>query len=156
MSESKTQKYARYFQYRTPGQRLHNRQVLARDEPKPTSDVVERPWLSNKVVTQLPSVRHEFEQNRDPNRAMPTSPQDKIERQRRDDQAGRNSRMVTQDQPRANLTPPPTIRTPADNQRFEGKWLAEQRDAAMAQNALSEPYYPQDQQVTPKYHGPER
>ncbi len=156
MSESKTQKCTRYFQNRTPGQRQFNEQVLARDEPKLVSDVAERPWLSNKMVTQLPPVRHEFEQNRDPSRAMPMSPQDKIERQRREEQASRNSKMVTQDQPKADLTPPPNIRAPADNQGFQGKWLAEQRDAAMAQNARSEPYYPQDHQVTPKYLKPER
>ncbi|MGJ8530565.1 MAG: hypothetical protein ACSHYC_00175 [Alphaproteobacteria bacterium] len=148
---------------RPPGQIAFNKAMIERDNPKPTFDVVDGPWMSNEAVLSLPAIRNDFDQNRSPERVAHMQDEDKTEAQRREAQIAYAKSMADQDQPTIALTPPPEIRDPVDratfNEKWNQNWLSAQRDAAMAQNERFEsntPHYPEDQKITPEYRGPER
>lgn len=122
----------------------------------PVDDVVNRPWLSNEAMARLPAVRNDFDRNRDPSIKAQLKDLEKTEVQRRDEQTGRGSHMIKKDQPRNTLKPPRHIADPIDASNFQGRWLKEQRNAAMEKNSRS----PQSQhdytQLTKSYSPPGR
>lgn len=152
-----------FLEDRPPGQIAFNKAILERDNPTRASDVVERPWMSNEAVLSLPAMRNDFDQNRTSEWIVRDQDEGKTEAQRRESQIAYAKSMADQDQPTIVLTPPPEIREPVDRSTFDEKWnknwLSAQRDAAMRQNERFEsnrPQYPEDQQATPEYYGPER
>lgn len=93
------------------------------------------PWLSNEAASRLPHLRNSFDRNRDPMIAKQMDDLAKSEAERRQEQAkgdGRGSGMVGQDKPAMHHRPPPAMRRGVDQSAFQGRWLAEQRDAALA------------------------
>jgi hypothetical protein len=111
--------------------RKFNERFLPEARASPGRDVVSGPWLSNAAAARLPSVQRDFDQSRDPFIAEQVRDLKRTETERREEQAGRGSAMVKQDQPIASLKPPREIGREADAQRFRARWLAEQRAAAM-------------------------
>lgn len=112
---------------------IFNEGLLQRQLPA-HHDIVGAPWLSNKIVTQMPPIRREFEQNCDPSLAQQRRDLIKTEAKRREEQSGRGSQMVKRDRPKKNLNPPKEMAAPMDAEKFGGRWLSEQRAAAMAGN----------------------
>jgi hypothetical protein len=100
-------------------------------------------WLSNEAVTNLPRVRHAFDLNRDPYIRKQIQDNEKSESQRRQEQAGGRteggSGMVKRDKPVPAPHPPSSMRQSVDRQNFQGRWLAEQRDAVLARAAKPKP-----------------
>lgn len=111
--------------------------------PKPPE--LREQWLSNDALQSLPTVRRDFDMNRDPMIAAQLQDNNKTEAQRRREQAeqrirnqskdnpGRNARMVEEDHPHPAPHPTGPIADAVDNVAFRDRWLAEQRDAAMEQ-----------------------
>jgi hypothetical protein len=95
-----------------------------------TYDKLTGPWLSHERV---PNLRHEFDIQRDPYIRAQLLDMEKTESQRREEQSGRSSGMVTKDAPVRHHKPPPSIRDPVDNKAFNTRWMVEQRDAVLAQ-----------------------
>ena len=91
------------------------------------------PWLDASVLKGLPQARRDFDQNRDPLIARQLADLMKREAERREDQAGRGAAMVKQDKPAPAPHPTGPLGEAVDRQSFNGRWLAEQRDAAFAQ-----------------------
>lgn len=89
-------------------------------------------WLSNEAATNLPRVRRSFDLNRDPYIRRQLLEEVVSETQR---QQGRGSAMVKQDKPLPAPHPPSPMRQATERQVFQGRWLAEQRDAAMKRAA---------------------
>lgn len=82
-------------------------------------------WLERNAV---PNMRRQFDLNRDPYIAMQLLDLEKTEHQRRTETAGG---MMQSDPPAPHLRPPPNIRDPVDQDMFNSKWLAAQRDFTM-------------------------
>jgi len=136
------------------GQRTSNERLKSQIHNPNDHDVVNSPWLPNKAINRLPPVRQEFDMNRDPYIAKQLRDQDKTETQRRDDQAGRGSTMIQQDQPKPVLKPHNGMSQSIDNQQFNNRWLAEQRNSAMKQHqpeasAHQQMHEPTQQFITP-------
>lgn len=160
------------FENRPDGQITFNKQIIARDHPKPSNDVVSGPWMSNRAVTSLPNHRHDFLKSTDPVRLKEVEAANLSETQRREEtetpqfkgstqsehalKKERGSKMIAQDQPQANLKPPLEISAAVDHETFNRLWLAEQRDAAMKNNTQVERSEPDYAPLTPRYAGPER
>lgn len=148
------------YGYAAPGHKEFNDRLKARRNPMPKYDVVNDPWMSAKARASLPNTRYEFLKNTDPVKLRELRSRDKTEAERREESSGRNSKMVRQDKPKANLNPPPEISQPADVERFNRNWLAEQRAAAMESNARLERETQREQQEhhqpRNQYRGPER
>lgn len=148
---------------RPPGQIAFNKAIVDRDNPKPTFDVLDGPWISNEAVMSLPPIRNDFDQNHSSKQVVQMLDDGKTEAQRREAQIAYAKSMADQDQPIIALTPPPDIRDPVDraafNEKWNQNWLSAQRDAAMAENDRFEsnaPHYPEDQRDVPQYTGPDR
>lgn len=110
-----------------------HREFNERFEDKiPDSNVVERPWMSNRTLENLPVVANDFRRARDPFVAKQLDDLGKTEAQRRGE-AARQSGMVTKDRPEHNLRPPRDIAQESDARTFSLEWLREQRDAALDQ-----------------------
>jgi hypothetical protein len=60
---------------------------------------------------------------------------------------GRGSAMVGKDQPKPALRPPERIARPVNETTFKTAWLAEQRDAAMAQARSYQPDHTHERQM---------
>lgn len=110
-----------------------HREFNERFEDKiPDSNVVERPWMSNRTQEVLPVVANDFQRARDPFIAIEMDNLGKTEAQRREE-SSRQSGMVTKDRPEQNLKPPKNIAQETDARTFSIEWLREQRDAALDQ-----------------------
>lgn len=160
------------IRYGHPSHRLFNEQLVERSNPKPVYDVVKRPWMSEQARASLPHHRHDFLKNTDPARLKEIEARTMTETERRGEseklrlreakfnaRAGkttRSSKMVKQDQAEANLNPPPEIRHASDHEKFNHKWMVEQRDAAMRSNARIERSEPDQPQIERQYREPER
>lgn len=142
--------------YAHDSHRKFNERFLPQARASPGHDVVSGPWLSNAAVARLPPVRREFDQSRDPFIAKQLRDMEKTEAERREEQAGRGSAMVKQEQPIADLKPPRKIGREADAQRFRARWLAEQRAAAMDPHRSERDQDQQQPVQTHKYRSPER
>ncbi len=137
--------------------RKFNERFLPEARASPGRDVVSGPWLSNEAVARLPPVRREFDQSRDPFIAKQLRDMEKTEAERREEQTGRGSAMVKQDQPIASLKPPREIGREADAQKFRARWLAEQRAAAMEHHGSERGQVEKQQpSLDHKYNSPER
>lgn len=91
------------------------------------------PWLDAAVLKDMPKVGQAFDQNRDPLIARQLADLKKTEAERREGHAGRGAAMVKQDKPAPAPHPTGPLGNAVDRQSFNGRWLAEQRDAAFAQ-----------------------
>ena len=138
------------------GHRAFNERFLPQANTASMPDVVSAPWLSNEAIEKLPAVRREFDRNRDPFIAAQSHDLTKSEAERREGQTGRGSKMVKQDRPKANLNPPEQTRKAVDNNQFKSRWLAESRDAAMAQHREAIQSTPQQHTVSIEYNPPDR
>lgn len=141
--------------YAHEGQRIFNEQLLQQQKPV-HHDIVNAPWMSNEAMAQLPAIRREFDRNRDPMIAKQMSDLGKTESERREEQSGRGSEMVKKDRPMANLNPPKEIAAPMDAEKFRGRWLSEQRSAAMADHRPETGTDRQEQEVSRKHNSPQR
>lgn len=142
--------------YAHNGHRLFNEKLAQQAQPSPARDVVKGPWLSNDAMARLPGVRREFEKSRDPHIAHQRRDMDKTETQRREEQTGCGSSMVKRDQPKAILRPPKDIRIQSDAQQFRSRWLAEKRNAAMAQQSPQATVEVPQREMVNKNIAPER
>ena len=97
--------------------------------------LISGPWLSAAARAALPTVRREFDLNRDPLIASQVLDLDKSEAQRREETGGRGSRMVQRDKPDPAAVPPEDMRHDTDRAAFRSRWLVEQRDAVLANAA---------------------
>lgn len=141
--------------YAHEGHRIFNEQLLQRQKPA-HHDVVSAPWMSNEAMAQLPAIRREFDRNRDPMIAKQMRDLGKTETERREEQSGRGSAMVKKDRPMANLNPPKEMARPMDAEQFRGRWLAEQRSAAMAQHRPETSPDRQEQEASRKHNPHQR
>jgi hypothetical protein len=93
-------------------------------------------WLSDHISRRLPNLRREFDLNRDELARRQMLDAGKTEAQRRQEQSetgsGEGGGMIRRDKPAPALKPPPAMRAQVDRDDFNGRWLAAQRDAAMA------------------------
>lgn len=89
------------------------------------------PWLSEQAMAALPQMRRDFDFSRDPAIRRQLLDLAKTEAERRK-ATGRPSGMVGRDKPVPVLRPVKPLSGAVDRAVFEGRWLAEQRDAAMA------------------------
>lgn len=142
--------------YAHDSHRKFNERFLPEARASPGRDVVNEPWLSNEAVVRLPPVRREFDQSRDPFIAKQMRDLKRTETERREEQTGRGSAMVKQDQPIASLKPPREIGREADAQRFRARWLAEQRAVAMEYHRSDADQGHKQHLPTHKYRSPER
>lgn len=88
-------------------------------------------WLSNEIINDLPRVRRDFEQTRDP--ANQTG-QRNVGAET-PDETRRGSTMVKQHKPHPAPHPSGPEAQAVDRQVFKERWLAEQRDAVLSQAA---------------------
>lgn len=102
-----------------------NKRFKQKLAPKPLD--ISGPWLSNEALNTLPRVRNDFRQTQSPaNQPGPNRSQG---------DAGRGSAMVKQDKPQPAPHPSGPMGQDVDRQAFKERWLAEQRDAVLAQAA---------------------
>ena len=101
-----------------------------RFEPKSPARDLTGPWIPYDAH---PHLRQEFDMNRDPYIRKALLAMEQTESQRREEQDGRSSVMVSKDKPAAHLKPSTSMRKQADRHAFQGRWLVEQRDAVLAQ-----------------------
>ena len=101
------------------------------------------PWLRDEVAANLPHMRREFDDNRDPLIKKQIADLDKTEAERRRDQesgtqsgdngdAGRGSDMVKKEKHWFIPRPPQHIREDVDRAQFKTNWLLEQVNAVTA------------------------
>lgn len=106
---------------------------------------IKGPWLDASIMNRVPGMRREFDLNRDPMIKAQIQDNKKTEAQRRREQvpaqnnasndAGRGSAMVKQDRPHPAPHPNGPDAQAVDRQAFQERWLAEKRDAVLAQAA---------------------
>ncbi|MGJ8534864.1 MAG: hypothetical protein ACSHYC_21945 [Alphaproteobacteria bacterium] len=125
MAEKQTKGSYAHHTHREFNERFDHKRVRS-------SDVVERSWLSNRVLEELPTVANDFAYARDPFIAKQMDDLGKTEAERREE-AARQSRMVRKDRPHHNLKPPKQFARSIDARQFSREWLREQRGAAMEQ-----------------------
>lgn len=92
-----------------------------------------KPWLKRNV----PLVRRQFDLNRDPFVREELLAGERAAR-RKEERQGRGSFMVRADRPGMAFNPPPSQRSPQDRRSFNGNWLREQRNAAIAQASVTQ------------------
>lgn len=118
--------------------------------------LVNGPWLSNEALARLPGVHRAFDLNRDPYIRRQLLDEDKKESQRRGEQSGRGSGMVEKDKPTPAYRPSNSNRESVDRESFRERWLAEQRDAAMAQATRQRPPDERQREMPRSHHEPSR
>jgi len=96
-------------------------------------------WLSPEAVNRLPKVRRSFDLNRDPYIRAQMLGQPVRQEKSRSDASGGGSTMVKRDKPAPAYVPPRELRSPVVRRDFQNRWLAEQRDAALARTAKQQP-----------------
>lgn len=97
------------------------------------------PWLSDAAQAGLPSLRRDFDMNRDPfTRAQLQS------RGGGDDPSGRSQHPGAQEKPEPHLKPKGPLRRAADRAAAIDGWLAAQRDTAMAQSSPHQKAFSRD------------
>lgn len=96
------------------------------------------PWLSRETLEVLPEVKREFDLNRDPLIARQIRDLELTETERREDQAGGRGASRTIARSRTPK-PAPIIPPPANTQINRVRWLATQRNTAMAQTLPEQP-----------------
>lgn len=89
------------------------------------------PWMSAEVLARLPALRREFDLSRDPSIGSQILDLEAARRRQQEEGGGGGSKMVRADRPRPEAKPPPEMRREVDAAGFSGRWLAQQRDAAM-------------------------
>ena len=126
--------------YAHESHRRHNER-FAHGRPKPKD--LTGSWLSNDAATNLPQVHREFDLNRDPHIRRQVLDAENTNSRNRDEQSGgasgRGSSMVKADNPAPFPRPSAAISGPVDRRSFQGRWLAEQRDAVLARVSRAEP-----------------
>ena len=128
-----------HIAYADDSHRDFNEQRALRDEVRRPRVQVSGPWLSNEVLNRLPQSRRDFDLSRDPHFRKQILDRAAAEAERQGDGTGRGSEMVKRDKPNAVLHPPEEFRRPVDRAAFRANWLAEQRDAAIANAADPKP-----------------
>ena len=123
-----------------------NRRFEQKPMPKPVN--VNGPWLSNDVLEALPRVKQDFERTREATNG--------ITRIRSDGHSERGSGMVEKDKPAPAYRPSNSNRNAVDRESFRERWLAEQRDAVMAQTALQQPSHEPQREVSRSFQEPSR
>lgn len=101
----------------------------------------EGPWLSNEALSRLPKVGASFQRNRDPYIARQLEDLNRSEAERRrtgsgergEQGDGRANISGSYETPAPHHRPPPSMRRGVDQSDFSRRWLAAQRDAALAQ-----------------------
>lgn len=116
------------------------------------------PWMKAETLSKLPRVQREFDLNRDPYIRAQLRDAEKTEAQRRTEQAGRGSTMVKTDSTAPVFRPPESISKPVDRKDFQGRWMAEIRDAVFARASATPRTPEQEVHQTPSYgrHNPEK
>lgn len=83
------------------------------------------PWLSGPSAANLPSVRDQFDRNRDPLRARHLDAMQKSESERREESAGRGS---------LSDPPKPVLKPQSAKGPNRDAWLLAERDRALARS----------------------
>jgi len=110
----------------------HNKAWEAsRNPPKPEADFT-GPWMKTETLARLPHLRKAFDTSRAPYVAAQIRDLEKTESQRREEQTGRGSSMIEKDKAAPAYRPHGKIRDAVDGRAFNGQWMKEQREAAMA------------------------
>lgn len=104
----------------------------------------EGPWMSREVLARVPKTRREFDLSRDPSIGPQLEAMKKTEAQRREEQTGRGSGMVGEDQPMPVFRPPQEISKPVDEEHFNSRWMREHCDAVMRQAVPDQPHGRED------------
>ncbi|GJL96067.1 MAG: hypothetical protein DHS20C05_24720 [Hyphococcus sp.] len=117
------------IRYSHPGVEEFNKRLHERQNPPPKSRIDE-PWSPAKKGP-LPNVQRDFAMT-DPYIRLQMADAEKSEQQRREEQTGRGSRMVSEDHPFMAHRPAPHERGDVDRERFAADWLIEMRDALIA------------------------
>lgn len=141
--------------YADDSHRAFNEQRAERSQERKPRVQIAGPWLSNEALSRLPQSRRDFDLSRDPHIRRQIQDLASVTAARREDGSGQGSGMVKRDKPHAALHPSEDLRRPVDRAAFRANWLAEQRDAAMA-NAAKPGSRQQDQDLSRARHGPER
>lgn len=99
---------------------------------------IKGPWLNTEVLSRVPKAHREFDLNRDPYIARQILDLQKTEKQRREESEGRGSNMVKRERPALKPAPGNDLRKSVDRAAFGDRWLAERRDAVLAQAAAKD------------------
>lgn len=124
---------ARDLAYGHETHRAFNERLAAPPPQQNSAPSVTGPWLSNEALAGLPQTKRAFDLSRDPLVRAQIRDQAQRDPGQQGESGGRGSAMVGQDKAKPNFRPGKDISLPVDRAAFRANWLAEQRDAALAQ-----------------------